>query len=195
MADSPQDVLGFWLDTVGPEGWYVPDEALDTHIVETFGDLWQAARDGGLDHWIDGPAGSLAFLVLTDQFPRNMFRGEARAFATDPQARDAATRAIAGGWDLEVPEPERQFFYLPFEHSEDRADQDRAVDLCTHRLTGEAGAEAALHARAHREVIERYGRFPFRNDALGREATQDEAAFMDAGAYGAVVRGMKAGTA
>ena len=191
MADDPAGVLDFWLREVGPARWYAGDAALDADIAERFGDLWRAARDGGLAHWVEGPAGSLALAVLTDQVPRNMFRGTAQAFATDALARDACDRAIAAGWDMEVPEPERQFFYLPYEHSEAPADQDRAVDLIATRMTGEAGAEAHLHARAHREVIARFGRFPFRNAALGRRDTDEEARFLAAGAYGAVVRALR----
>ena len=100
MADDPVAVLDFWLGEVGPEGWYAVDEAVDEAIRDRFGDLWQAARDGGLDHWCEGTVGSLAFLILTDQFPRNMFRGRPEAFATDPLAREAAKRAVAADWDL-----------------------------------------------------------------------------------------------
>ncbi len=193
MADDPAGVLQFWLEEVGPKGWYASSTSLDAQITDRFRDLWEAARGGGLDHWISGPTGSLAFLILTDQFPRNMFRGSEKAFSTDPIARDAATRAIADGWDREVPEPERQFFYLPFEHSEDMADQDRADELVASRMDGETAAETLLHARAHREVIRQYGRFPFRNAALGRENTPEETAFMERGAYGAFVRTMRRG--
>ena len=188
MADDPEGVLEFWLGEVGEDRWYIADDDLDAEIEGRFGDLWRAARDGGLDHWIDGPAGSLAFCVLTDQFPRNMFRGSAMAFDTDPLALDAAERAITAGWDREVPTPERQFFYLPFEHSERIEDQNRAVDLIATRLES---AENLLHARAHRSVIERFGRFPFRNDALGRDNTGAEDEFMAAGAYGGVVRALR----
>ncbi|MFN3937616.1 MAG: DUF924 family protein [Gemmobacter sp.] len=189
MSD-PVEVLDFWLDEVGPEGWYNGGEALDAEIRERFGDLWQAAAEGGLDHWVAGPAATLAYLVLTDQFPRNMWRGQAKAFATDGRALAAARRAVAEGWDMEAPEPERQFFYLPFEHSEDPADQAEAVRLIGTRMP-ETGAENLLHARAHEEIIRRFGRFPFRNAALGRSATPEEQAFLDAGGYGAVVRAMQ----
>ena len=189
MSD-PVEVLDYWLGEVGPEGWYAGGEDLDAEIRDRFADLWAAARDGGLDHWVEGAAGSLAFLVLTDQFPRNMWRGTAQAFATDPQARAAARRAIAAGWDMGAPEPERQFFYLPFEHSEDPADQDLAVELIGERMPGNGG-ETLLHARAHAEIIRRFGRFPFRNAALGRDTTPDEAAFMTEGGYGAIVNALR----
>ncbi|MDP4034266.1 MAG: DUF924 family protein [Pseudorhodobacter sp.] len=189
MAD-PVEILDYWLGEVGPEGWYGGGETLDADIRDRFADLWQAAQAGGLDHWVEGTVGTLAFLILTDQFPRNMFRGEAAAFATDAAARAAARRAVAEGWDMAAPEPERQFFYLPFEHSEDPADQALAVDLIAARMP-ETGAETLLHARAHQAIIARFGRFPFRNAAMGRDTTPDEAVFMAQGGYGAIVTGLK----
>lgn len=189
MSD-PVTVLEFWLETVGPSGWYEVNPDVDAEIVAQFGALWQAAHDGGLEHWIDGATGTLAYLIVTDQFPRNMFRGQARAFATDGRARDAARRALAENWDQDAPTPERQFFYLPFEHSEDLADQALAVDCFTTRMDN---PETALHARAHQAIIQRFGRFPFRNTALGRNSTPQEQAFMADGGYGAVVRDLQAG--
>ncbi|MCE6961992.1 DUF924 domain-containing protein [Cereibacter sphaeroides] len=190
MADDPVAVLDFWLGEIGPEGWYSVDAAVDQEIRDRFGDLWQAACDGGLEHWCEGTVGSLAFLILTDQFPRNMFRGEALAFATDPLARDAARKAIAAGWDLGAPEPERQFFYLPLEHSEAPEDQATAVRMFEERMP-ETGAEGLLHAHAHAAIIARFGRFPFRNAALGRASTPEEEDFLSAGAYAAEVRRLR----
>ncbi len=189
MSD-PVEVLDYWLGALGPEGWYAGGAALDAEIRERFEPLWQAAAEGGLDHWVEGAGPALAFIVLTDQFPRNMFRGTAAAFATDPQARAAAERALAAGWDLQAPEPDRQFFYMPFMHSEALDDQDRCVALMAERMP-ETGASNHLHARAHREVIRRFGRFPFRNAALGRASTPEEAAFLGAGGYGALVAALK----
>jgi len=188
MSD-PVEVLEFWLHEIGPKGWYAGSEAIDAACSERFGDLWQAAKDGGLDHWVDGTVGTLAYLILTDQIPRNIHRGTALAFATDPLARAAARKALEEGWDLNAPEPERQFFYMPFEHSEDAADQELAVQLLTERLSSEP--DLALHARAHREIIERYGRFPTRNEALGRTSSPDEAAYLAEGGYMAVVNRLK----
>lgn len=188
MSD-PIEVLDYWLGEVGPEGWYAGGEMLDGEVRERFADLWQAANEGGLEHWAEGTVGTLAYLILCDQMARNMHRGKAEAFATDPRARAAARRALAEGWDMAAPEPERQFFYMPFEHSEDMADQDLSVSLLSERLSSEP--EMALHARAHREIIARFGRFPFRNAALGRETTPEEAAFLAEGAYGAVVERLR----
>ena len=189
MSD-PVEVLDFWLGEVGPEGWYAGGEALDAECRLRFGDLWQAAHEGGLEHWVEGAAGTLAYLVICDQLARNIHRGRAEAFATDARARAAARKAVAAGWDLEAPEPERQFFYMPFEHSEDAADQALAVQLLTERLASDP--EMALHARAHQAIIARFGRFPFRNAALGRETTPEEAEFLANGGYAAEVARQRA---
>lgn len=189
MSD-PVEVLDFWLGEVGPEGWYAGGEALDAECRLRFGDLWQAAYEGGLEHWVEGAAGTLAYLVICDQLARNIHRGRAEAFATDARARAAARKAVAAGWDLEAPEPERQFFYMPFEHSEDAADQVLAVQLLTERLASDP--EMALHARAHQAIIARFGRFPFRNVALGRETTPEEAEFLANGGYAAEVARQRA---
>ena len=189
MSD-PVSVLDYWLNTVGPEGWYKGGEDLDDDVRARWQDLWEAAERGGLDHWIEGPVGSLAFIILTDQFPRNMFRGQAKCFATDAHARAAARQAIDAGWDLEVPEPERQFFYLPFEHSEDAADQALSVQLFAERLPSEA--DNLHHARVHAEVIRRYGRFPTRNAALSRVNRPDEQTYLEEGGYVALVTAMRA---
>ncbi len=187
----PDDVLRFWLTEVGPGGWYVAVPAVDQTITRRFQTLWDEARAGALGPWHETPDGMLAYLILTDQFPRNMFRGKAEAFATDALARDAARRSVALGLDLQVTGPERVFFYMPFEHSEALADQDWAVALMRARLPDVCGADAddfLLHARAHRELIRRFGRFPFRNQALGRVATADEQTFLTTGGYGQLVR-------
>lgn len=189
MAD-PIEVLDFWLGEVGPKGWYAGGADLDALCREHFLEVWQAAHDGGLDHWVEGAAGTLAYIVICDQLARNMHRGSALAFATDARALAAAKQAVAMGWDMDAPEPERQFFYIPFEHSEDMADQDRAVSLLTERMSSDP--DMALHARAHRAIIARFGRFPFRNAALGRETTAEEAAFLAEGGYMAEVARQRA---
>jgi uncharacterized protein (DUF924 family) len=187
MSD-PVEVLEFWLHEIGPKGWYAGSEEIDL-ACHRFSDLWQAAHEGGLEHWVDGTVGTLAYLIVTDQIPRNIHRGTALAFATDPLARAAARKALAEGWDMAAPEPERQFFYMPFEHSEDLADQALAVRYLTERLSSDP--DMALHARAHQQVIARFGRFPTRNEALGRTSTPDEQAYLDQGGYTAVVNRLK----
>ena len=188
MAD-PIEVLDFWLGDVGPEGWYAGGQDLDAEIAARFGDVWQAAHGGGLEHWVSGTVGTLAYLIICDQLARNMHRGKPEAFATDAQARTAARLAITQGWDMNAPEPERQFFYMPFEHSEDPADQALAVEYLTNRVA--SAPDLALHARAHQQIIARFGRFPFRNDALGRISSPEEAEFIAQGGYGAMLRSLK----
>ena len=177
---TPQHVLAFWLDECGPEDWYRQDEALDATIRDRFEDGWQAAADGGLGLWLTCPSETLAYIILTDQFPRNMFREDGRAFETDALSRSAAKMAIDRDWDLRIDPPARQFFYLPLMHSENLVDQDRAVRLFHARMPG---TDNGVHARAHRQVIRDFGRFPYRNAALGRTTTEAEQAFLDSGGY------------
>jgi uncharacterized protein (DUF924 family) len=188
---SPEDVLAYWLDEIGTEGWYRGGEDLDRQIRDRFEASWNEAREGAYSLWLTYPTGTLAYIILTDQFPRNMFRGSAQAFATDRAARAATKSAIARGWDLRIDEPARQFFYLPLMHSENLCDQDRCVRLMLTRMPA-SDSSNLLHAKAHREVIRRFGRFPFRNEALSRETTQPEAAFINEGGYGATVEALKA---
>ena len=148
--------------------------AFDQEIRDRFLGVHEAAARGELDRAMDTAEGVLALLILLDQFPRNMFRGQPRAFATDAKARAVAEHAIARGFDQQVPLACRTFFYLPFEHSEDMADQKRGVALF--RALGEArGIEAALE---HLEVIARFGRFPHRNAVLGRASTPEEIEYL-----------------
>jgi len=188
---GPQEVLEFWLDRVGPEGWYASDAALDLEIRERFMPLWESARDGGLSLWLTHPSGALAYLIVTDQLSRNMFRDSATAFALDPVALAVAKRAICKGWDLRIDEPARQFFYLPLMHSENLSDQDRCIRLMVERMPV-TGASNLLHAQAHREVIRQFGRFPYRNAALSRLSTRNEQAYVAGGGYGQTLRTLQA---
>lgn len=184
---SPDEVLAFWLDEIGPDGWYKSSETLDKSVRDRFEGTWENARAGGCSLWLTYPTGTLAYVILTDQFPRNMFRGQQRAFATDTVALAAAKVAINRGWDMRIDEPARQFFYLPLMHSENLCDQDRCVRLICERMP-DHGPGNLPHARAHREVIRRFGRFPHRNAALGRPSNTSERAFEAEGGYGAVLR-------
>jgi uncharacterized protein (DUF924 family) len=175
---SPADVLSFWK-AAGYDRWYTKDEAFDAEIRQRFLATWEAARDGRLDAWQDSDAGTLALLIVLDQFPRNLFRGDPRAFSTDAKARDVARRALAEGRDRGVDLVLRQFFYLPFEHSEDHADQQHCVALF--RELGDA--ENLRYAEIHEEIIRRFGRFPHRNAVLGRATTADEQILLDAGGF------------
>lgn len=186
-----EQVLEFWLDRVGPEGWYTSDPALDGEISESFMSTWEAARDGGLALWLTHPSGALAYLIVTDQFSRNMFRDRGTAFALDPVALAVAKSAIFKGWDLKIDPPARQFFYVPLMHSENLCDQDRCIRLMVHRMPKQA-ENNLLHAQAHREVIRQFGRFPYRNDALGRTTTRSEDAYAALGGYGHTLIQMQA---
>jgi uncharacterized protein (DUF924 family) len=187
---NPDEILAFWLDEIGTRGWYSGGEDLDALVRDRFAEVHEQACAGGLSLWLTYPAGTLAYVILTDQFPRNMFRDTPKAFATDGIARAAAKVAISRGWDMKIDEPARQFFYMPLVHSECLSDQDRAVRLIMSRMP-EAGASNLLHAKAHREVVRRFGRFPTRNAALGRATPEAEAAYLREGGYGAIVASLK----
>ena len=188
---NPEEVLAFWLDEIGPDGWYTGGEDLDKDITTRFLDTYERACQGALSLWLTYPSGTLAYIILTDQFPRNMFRGDAKSFAADGVALAAAKMAIKKGWDQRIDEPARQFFYLPLMHSECLVDQDRAVRLIMTRMPQE-GAGNLIHAKAHREVIRKFGRFPYRNEALGRETPPAEVEYLEKGGYGATVRELQA---
>ncbi|MEW9623739.1 DUF924 family protein [Rhodanobacter geophilus] len=173
---QPREVVRFWREA-GPDKWFGRDEAFDREFSTRFHDVHMVAARRRLDPWLDDAEGALALLILLDQFPRNAFRGTAHMFATDPLALSFAREAIARGHDRAVEPALRVFFYLPFEHSEAPADQDRAVVLC------EGLDNYARYARVHREVIARFGRFPHRNAVLGRETMAGEQAFLDEGGF------------
>jgi uncharacterized protein (DUF924 family) len=178
-AVQPDEVLAFWR-AAGAKKWFTKDDAFDAEIRNRFLATYQAAANGELTAWEASAEGALALVIVLDQFPRNMFRGSARIYAADPRARAVADRAIAQGYDEQVAPSERTFFYLPFEHSEDPADQERCVAL--HRAAGDAdGLKWAEH---HADIIRRFGRFPHRNKLLGRATTPEEQAFLDAGGFG-----------
>ena len=181
------DILPYWLDEVGPDGWYRGDKALDDDIRNQFEFTWERAQLGAFGLWLTDPAGTLAYIILTDQFSRNMYRDDARAFASDKSARAAAKVAIDREWDRAISEPARQFFYMPLMHSENLIDQDRAVRLIHSRLP-DTGGSTLTHARVHRSIIRKFGRFPYRNSALGRNMTPPEQKFMDDGGYGTLFR-------
>jgi uncharacterized protein (DUF924 family) len=174
---TPQSVLAFWR-AAGPDKWFENDAGFDAEIRGRFARTYDAATAGELA-WDENSHGALALLIVLDQFPRNMFRNNARAFATDLLAREVAGRAIARGFDQLVPVAERMFFYLPFEHSESLADQERCVAL--NRASGDA--DATKWAEHHADIIRRFGRFPHRNAVLGRVTTAEEQAFLDSGGF------------
>ena len=187
---GPEEVLSFWLDEVGPSGWYNSSDTLDATIKKRFETTWQAAYDGRFSLWLTYPSGALAYIILTDQFPRNMFRTDPRAFSTDRAALTAAKSAISKGWDMRIDEPARQFFYLPLMHSENLCDQDRCVRLMCENMP-QSRDNNLFHARAHREVIRKFGRFPYRNSALDRPGTRIENEYVANGGYGLTVKEMR----
>jgi uncharacterized protein (DUF924 family) len=172
------EVVSFWRQA-GPDRWWEKNDEFDRLVRSMFLPLHEAAARGELAAWENSPEGALALVVLLDQFPRNMFRGSPHAFATDPLARALATRAITRGLDQKTDLVMRQFFYLPFMHSELLADQDRCCEL--YEVLGDA--ELAKFATVHRDIIAKFGRFPHRNGALGRATTPAEQDFLDAGGF------------
>jgi uncharacterized protein (DUF924 family) len=175
---SASDVLAFWR-AAGPAKWFKKDAAFDAEIMSRFAALWRDAAAGALSDWEASAETALALVIVLDQFPRNMFRGKADAFATDALGRGVADRATARGFDQKVPASERLFFYLPFEHSESLADQERAV-----ALVGTLGdPDLTRWSELHADVIRRFGRFPHRNSALGRATTREEQEYLDAGGF------------
>ena len=188
---TPDEILAFWLDEVGPAGWYKQDDDLDQTIRDRFMDTYEQANEGALSLWLTYPSGALAYIILMDQFPRNMFRDTGRAFASDRAALAAAKSAVDREWDLRIDEPARHFFYMPLEHSENLSDQDRCVRLMCERLPAQ-GADYMLHARVHREIIRKFGRFPTRNAALERCTTGPEKEFLAQGGYASLLRDLQA---
>jgi uncharacterized protein (DUF924 family) len=179
LPATPNDVLHFWRQA-GPAQWYKKSPTFDEAIRVKFEPVHHAAARGEHDAWADTAQGALALLILLDQFPRNLYRGSAHSFATDPKARAIARSAVARGFHHEVEPEMAQFFVLPFEHSENLADQDESVRLSTEL----DDAETAKWAKIHRDIIARFGRFPHRNASLGRETTAQEQAFLDDGGFG-----------
>lgn len=194
IMTNPEDILAFWLDEQGPEGWYAGGAELDQEMRDRFERVYNRACEGALSLWLTHATGTLAYIILLDQFSRNMFRDTPKAFASDGLARAAAKAAISRGWDLKIDEPARQFFYMPLVHAECLSDQDRAVRLIMTRMP-ETGGRNLLHAKAHREVVRKFGRFPNRNAALSRLTPEAEAVFLEQGGYGATVEAMKAAEA
>ncbi len=179
------DVLDFWFGREGEPGygefreaWFRKDPDFDREVRDRFGDLYQQAAAGELDGWKEDARGCLALVICLDQFPRNMFRGDARTHATDAKALETALHAVEGALDRELPAFQRMFLYMPFMHSEGLEEQRRSVELFG-RLAAEPGApDVTEYAVGHREIVERFGRFPHRNALLGRETTPEEAEFL-----------------
>jgi uncharacterized protein (DUF924 family) len=182
MAAHPADIVNFWR-AAGDKRWFEKDDAFDAAIRLKFEPTHHAAARGDYDHWTLSADGALALLILLDQLPRNLYRDSGHAFATDPKARRTALEAIERGHHRSFEASLRQFFYLPFEHSEDLADQARGVALCEQEKAETGDGELLKWALIHHDIIARFGRFPHRNRALGRATTPEEQAFLDEGGF------------
>ena len=176
MKDSKAEILDFWFVETSPVQWFQKNDVFDDMIRERFLPLYDMAKDGFCDGWMQEADGYLALCILLDQFPRNMFRDTAQAFETDAKALDVANRAIALGLDLVIPQVRRRFIYLPFEHSEKGEDQDRSVKLF--ESMKEDDPLSYEYAIRHARIIETYGRFPHRNKALDRQNTSAEIEYL-----------------
>jgi uncharacterized protein (DUF924 family) len=174
---SPDEIVTFWREA-GPERWFTKDPAFDEDIRRRFLAAHEAAAAGKLKSWEETAQGALALMILLDQFPRNLFRGDKRTFATDELARAITAAALIKGFDGQVGKDMRAFFYLPFVHSEHLADQERALALYQ-----AAHTDDFKWTQIHADIIRRFGRFPHRNAVLGRKTTADEQVFLDNGGF------------
>lgn len=177
MSD-PCDILEFWWQA-GPVAWFSSNEEFDAQCRRKWLADHEAAAAGRLDAWQIAPHSALALILLLDQMPRNMFRGTSRMFATDAQALEVADKAIGGGFHRAHAYPGRRFFYMPFMHAEDLVAQTRCVDLCR----GDGDQDGYHFALVHMDAIRRFGRFPHRNEMLGRTTSDDERAYMISGGF------------
>jgi uncharacterized protein (DUF924 family) len=175
---TPAEILAFWR-AAGRERWYERDDTFDADVRSRFLELWRKAAAGELSSWETTDEGALALVIILDQFPRNMFRGDVMTYSSDALARKVAGRAIARGADIRVEPALLEFLYMPFMHSEHLADQLRCVELF-----GKSGQTDNLkYAEDHADIIRRFGRFPHRNPILGRSTTPEEQAFLDGGGF------------
>lgn len=185
MPSEPGEVLDFWFGREGEEGygefreaWFQKDEEFDRQVRSRFLDDYERAARGEYDRWQEEPESCLALVILLDQFPRNLFRGDPRTHATDDKALVISSEALQKGLDRELLTFQRHFLYMPFMHSEDLEDQRRSVALFR-ELADEGGPEVTEYAEGHRDIVERFGRFPHRNEVLDRRTTPEEAKFLE----------------
>lgn len=185
MPNNPASVLDFWFGRKGEPGygefrsqWFQKDEGFDREVTDRFADLYEQAAAGELDGWREEAESCLALVICLDQFPRNMFRGDARTHATDGDALDAAKYAMERALDRGLPAFQRMFLFMPFMHAESVEDQHRSVELFEGLAAEPGGPDVVEYAVGHRDIVERFGRFPHRNALLGRETTPEEAEFL-----------------
>jgi uncharacterized protein (DUF924 family) len=174
-AHAVDDIVKFWFEELSPEDWYKADAKRDAEVRRRFGPLHEKLSVAVPEDWLARPKGWLAAILVLDQFPRSMFRGDSRAFATDAVALALSKHAIAKSVDMRLQPDQRAFIYLPFQHSEDRADQARSLELFT-ALGNPNNLDFALR---HKAIIDRFGRFPHRNAVLGRASTEEESVFLE----------------
>ncbi len=172
------DIIAFWQDA-GEKKWFVKDSAFDEEIRTRFLKSWETAKDGASKTWEESDEGLLALIILFDQFPRNMFRDDAKAFATDAEALRLARLAVGKGLDERIAPSLRPFVYLPFEHSENIDDQKESMALFS-KIDHEM---SRTYAKIHFDIITRFGRFPHRNKVLGRKTTAEEQQFLNEGGF------------
>ena len=175
------EVVTFWL-AQSEKVWFSPDPAFDAEVLSRFAELVERAKSGTLDDWADSPEGALALVLLLDQMTRNIYRDSPEMYAADGKALDVAKRAIARGFDQELPKDKRRWLYMPFMHSENLADQKRSVEL----FAASELSESLPFAVEHADIVRRFGRFPHRNAILGRQTTPEEAAFLAGGGFSGV---------
>ena len=183
---NPEFILSFWLDEVGPDYWHTYDDSLDGLIEQKFCKTLEYILSGGHSLWLTYPSGTLAYIIVLDQFSRNIFRGKKRCFAADRVAIAASKQSIKYGFDLKINEPARQFFYMPLMHSENLYDQEKCIRQILEKLPS-SGSNLLKHAQAHRELIRSFGRFPSRNSQLDRSNTLSEQEYIDKGGYEALL--------
>lgn len=180
MPMTPEDVLTFWFEEAGPDKWFEKSDAFDAEIADRFGALIHAARDGKLVTWSETPRGCLALIILIDQFSRNIHRDSPLAWSADAHALALTKLALDKQFDEQLELDARKFLYMPLMHSESLGDQELSIEVFGKLV--EAGAEGGQtnldYAVAHRDIIARFGRFPHRNETLGRESTEEEVAFL-----------------
>ncbi len=177
LPERAMEVLQFWFVELLPENWFGSSDEIDRQIENRFGALLAQASEGGCDDWADSPRGLLALVIVLDQFSRNIHRDSARAYAQDEAAQDLVLKAIDKGWDDKLGLDQRQFLYMPLMHAEDRELQR----LCVQKFEAleKSAREITGFAERHRDIVERFGRFPYRNEVLGRSSTEEEREFIE----------------
>jgi len=174
QVTTAQALIDFWFSPEAAKRWFNSTPAFDDELRERYAETYTMACRGDLDEWQETAEGALALVILFDQIPLNIFRGQAPSFATEARAREVARKAIARGFDTQLTDQQKVFMYLPYMHSENLADQDISVDLFT-----QAGLDNNLrYASHHREIVRRFGRFPHRNEILGRRSSEEEIAWL-----------------